>query len=191
MQLSYSPPIESIDAVITWVDGIEPAYQEKLSHYLSQNTVHSEASAKTRFHQIGELEYCITSLFRFAPWLRTIYIVTDNQIPPLLSKLAGTCYEHKVRLIDHKVIFSGFDNFLPTFNSRTIETLLWRIPELSEKFLYLNDDFVLVKPVLPKDFFKIVMSCYGVDGKNFIRKNCLIASVLKLELLGKQSCLMN
>lgn len=155
MQFSHSPSTESIDAVITWVDGIEPAYKEKLSHYLSQNPlVHPEASAKTRFCQIGELEYCITSLFRFAPWLRNIYIVTDNQIPPFLGKLTGTSYEHKVHVIDHKVIFSGFDNFLPTFNSLTIETLLWRIPGLSEKFLYLNDDFVLIRPVSPENFFQ-------------------------------------
>ncbi|STX36863.1 stealth family protein [Legionella feeleii] len=155
MQFSYSPPTESIDAVITWVDGDDPAYQEKLAYYLSQTTlVHPEATAKTRFCQAGELEYCVTSLFRFAPWLRNIYIVTDNQIPPLLDKLAGTSYENKVHLIDHKVIFSGFEHFLPTFNSLTIETLLWRIPGLSERFLYLNDDFVLVNPVSPTNFFR-------------------------------------
>ncbi|STX36862.1 stealth family protein [Legionella feeleii] len=146
---------DPIDAVITWVDGNEPAYQEKLAHYLSQTRwVHPEATAKTRFCQIGELEYCVTSLFRFAPWLRNIYIVTDNQIPALLGKLGGTCYENKVYLIDHKVIFSGFENFLPTFNSKTIGSLLWQIPGLSEKFIYFNDDCFLIKPVSPTDFFQ-------------------------------------
>ncbi len=42
---------------------------------------------------------------------------------------------------------------LPTFSSPAIETHLHRIPNLSKKFLYLNDDILFGKPVFPEDFY--------------------------------------
>jgi hypothetical protein len=42
---------------------------------------------------------------------------------------------------------------LPTFNSLAIETMLWRIEGLADRFLYFNDDMMLVGPVEPTDFF--------------------------------------
>ena len=42
---------------------------------------------------------------------------------------------------------------LPTFNSYAIETMLWRIEGLADRFLYFNDDMMLVGPVEPTDFF--------------------------------------
>ena len=42
---------------------------------------------------------------------------------------------------------------MPTFNSLAIETMLWRIEGLADRFLYFNDDMMLVGPVEPTDFF--------------------------------------
>jgi hypothetical protein len=146
---------QPIDAVITWVDGSDPAHAARLAAYLQEIGGQRPASAHpTRFNDAGELEYCVTSILRFAPWLRTIHIVTDRQVPPLLGKLRGTSYEGKVRVVDHRDIFVGHEQHLPTFNSRAIITALWRIPELAEQFLFFNDDFVLLQPVAPTDFFR-------------------------------------
>ena len=41
---------------------------------------------------------------------------------------------------------------LPTFNSHVIESYLHRIPDLAEHFVYLNDDFFVMRP-LPKAHF--------------------------------------
>ena len=143
-----------IDAVITWVDGEDPKHQEKLGAYLRSIGGERPVTAHpTRFHNAGEIEYCIVSLLRFAPWIRTIFIVTDGQTPHFISSLHGTAYEHRVKIVDHKTIFKGFEAHLPTFNIRSIMTVLWRIPELADQFIFLNDDFVIIQPVLPKDFF--------------------------------------
>jgi hypothetical protein len=144
-----------IDAVITWVDGNDPLHEKKLTDYLaSQGIQRPEAAAPTRFNQRGELDYCVWSLLRFAPWLRTIFIVTDNQTPPIIEQLLGTPYENKIKLIDHRTIFSDYETALPTFNSLTIECMLWRIEGLSEQFIYLNDDCALIRPMSPRDFFR-------------------------------------
>lgn len=42
---------------------------------------------------------------------------------------------------------------LPTFSSPSIETHIHRIPGLSQKFIYLNDDVMFGKDVWPDDFY--------------------------------------
>lgn len=146
---------EPVDAVITWVDGRCLVHQEKLNAYLVQQGIHaSKAAAPTRFHSCGEIDYCVESLLRFAPWIRTIFIVTDAQTPNIINRLAHKLPAGKLQLIDHRLIFSGFEHCLPTFNSLSIESVLWRIPGLSERFIYLNDDCALIRPVNLNDFFR-------------------------------------
>ena len=43
--------------------------------------------------------------------------------------------------------------YLPTFNSRTIEMFIHRIPDLDERFLYFNDDMFPLLPCDEGDFF--------------------------------------
>ncbi|RYY76548.1 MAG: capsular biosynthesis protein [Gammaproteobacteria bacterium] len=146
---------DPVDAVIMWVDGSDPAHAEKLNIYLGcKGLARLGAASKARFNHAGELDYCVTSLLKFAPWLRTIFIVTDNQRPELLGKLEGTLFAGRVKLIDHKIIFAGYENYLPSFNSMAISSLLWRIPDIAENFIYFNDDFMLIRPVFPVDFFR-------------------------------------
>lgn len=144
----------SIDAVITWVDGQDPKHIKKRHAALKSEAITTQEGIDvTRFDQYNELTYCIHSIFKFAPWIRTIFIVTDDQVPPIMEELRGSEYEKRVVLVDHTQIFEGFEQYLPTFNSLTIESFLWRIHGLSEHFIYFNDDFFLMQPVLPEDFF--------------------------------------
>jgi hypothetical protein len=68
-----------------------------------------------------------------------------------------------MEIVDHKVIFRGYEEYIPTFNSISIESMTWRIPGLSEHYIEFNDDLILAAPTQPEDFFtedgKVV--CYG------------------------------
>lgn len=144
-----------IDAVITWVDGADPKHAAKLNAYLATlGGKRPRAASPMRFHHSGELDYCVASLLRFAPWIRTIYIVTDEQVPPLMETLKGSSFEDRIKVIDHREIFSGYEEHLPSFNSMSITSMLWRIPGLAEHFIFFNDDFALLHPVTPEDFFR-------------------------------------
>lgn len=151
-----------IDAVITWVDGNDPAHRARLDKLLAATGGARPPTARaTRFNDAGEIDYCVASILRHAPWFRRIHIVVDRQVPALMATLAGTPLADRVRLVDHREIFAGFERHLPTFNSRAIITALWRIPELAERFVYFNDDFMLLRPVRASDFFR--------DGKVVLR----------------------
>jgi hypothetical protein len=153
----------AIDAVITWVDGRDPAHAARLAAFLGDSGKARPAAAHpTRFDDAGEIEWCLASIVRHAPWIRRVHIVTDQQVPPLMARLAGTAWADRVRVVDHRTTFAGHEANLPTFNSRAIITTLWRIPDLADRFVYFNDDFVLLRPVAADDFFR-------ADGRRVLR----------------------
>ncbi|HET9032448.1 MAG TPA: stealth family protein [Dokdonella sp.] len=145
----------TIDAVITWVDGADPAHRKKLDAWLAQSGNKRPASAdRTRFNDAGEIDWCIRSILRFAPWFRKIHVVVDGQVPAILDRLRDSQFGERFNVVDHREIFAGFEQHLPTFNSRSIITMLWRIQGLAENFVYFNDDMFLLRAVNPEDFFR-------------------------------------
>lgn len=154
-----------IDAVITWVDGDDPRHKAKREAYASGKMLAvDDVAGSTRFRSIGEIAYCVASINRFAPWIRKIYIVTDEQNPGIDEFLKVQFPEGCIpmEIVDHKVIFRGYEQYLPTFNSIALESMTWRIPGLSEHFIEFNDDLLLTAPVEPTDFFRgDSLVCYG------------------------------
>lgn len=150
-----------MDIVIPWVDGSDPRHQSKRESYLPhQNDVLEEAVMPHRWRDNGELQFCLASIERHAPWVGRIFIVTDEQTPGKMGHLLWKT-RRKIEIIDHTVIFHGYEDALPTFNSLSIGCVAWRIPDLSDEFILLNDDLFFAGQVQPEDFF--------VDGKAVLR----------------------
>jgi hypothetical protein len=138
----------AVDAVYTWVDGDDPRWRERMTAARdAHQTVRDDAVGPQRFTDRGELRHSLRSLAYFAPWLRRIYLVTDDQVPDWLDAA-----HPRVTVISHREIF-GEAGRLPTFNSHAIESRLHHIPGLAEHFLYLNDDMFLGRPLAPTAFF--------------------------------------
>lgn len=149
-----------IDAVYTWVNSSDPKWQS-LYDQKNKETLdgeHASARSSARFYSRDELYYSIKSLNKYAPWVRTIYVVSNCEPPEWLDDF------HGVRYVDHQTIFPDLAD-LPTFNSHAIETAIHRIKGLSERFLYLNDDVFLCQPMRPEDFF------WGENGIYFFPSN--------------------
>lgn len=144
-----------IDAVFTWVNGQDPTHQKKRQAWESKTqdaSLDSHACHETRFNNCDELYYSVQLARQNMPWLNRIFIITDQQHPSWLS--ASVQARLNVTIIDHQTIFVNDDQaFLPTFNSRSIELMLGKIPHLSDYFIYLNDDMFVVSPCQPSDFF--------------------------------------
>jgi hypothetical protein len=87
-----------------------------------------------RFRSFDELRYSLRSAWQYVPYWRTIYIVSDGQVPDWIDRA-----DERIRFVDHREIFSD-PSVLPTFNSHAIESQLHHIDGLAEHYLYLNDD---------------------------------------------------
>ena len=155
-----------IDIVLPWVDGDDPVLNSRRMSYMNNGAEakHEDVAGSSRYKSLGEIQYCIASINIFAPFVRKIFIVTDGQDPklePYLNKLFPGGHI-PIEIVDHKVIFKGYEQYLPVFNSRAIETLIWKIPGLSERFILMNDDFLFIRKTTEEDFFRGEKSvCYA------------------------------
>ncbi len=146
----------TIDAVITWVDGQDPRHIAKRNQIIDVHDTKAQRSATRALGSVDEITYCVESIIRYAPFIRTIFIVTDEQVPEIYH-----AHPDRIKIIDHKEIFRDYEQVLPTINIFSIECMLYRIQGLAENFIYFNDDFFLVKPTRPEDWF--------IDGLPVIR----------------------
>jgi hypothetical protein len=139
-----------IDAVYTWVDGSDPVWIARRDEALAEGgrPAHRQAANDSRFYSRDELRYSLRSLEAYAPWIRTVWLVTDDQVPDWLNRA-----HPRLRVVSHRELF-GDRGRLPTFNSHAIETQLHRIEGLAEHFLYFNDDVFLGRPLTPLHFFE-------------------------------------
>ncbi len=143
----YPQPIDSecrfdVDIVYTWVNHDDPEWRALIARFRNLDEVDWE-----RYRDNDELRYSMRSIDRFAPWVRTIFVVTNCGRPAWLA-------EHpRVRWVPHEAVFPASEHYLPTFNSHAIESCLMRIDGLSEHFVYMNDDVFMGMPIAKSDLF--------------------------------------
>lgn len=142
-----------IDFVITWVDGSDPEWQAVYrEHKAKVSGVPVEAISQHRFRDWDNLRFWFRSVEKFCPWVNAIHFVTCGHFPEWLR------LDHpKLNIVRHEDIIPG--QFLPTFNSRVIEIYLHKIRGLSDRFVYFNDDFFVVRETGPEYYFVNGLPC--------------------------------
>jgi len=124
-----------------------------------------------RYRSWGTEELLIRCVRKFMPWVRHIFILLarDSQVQPWMVE---ACESLGARIVFHRDFIP--EKYLPTFNSRAMEMFLHRIPGLSERFLYGNDDMIPLSPLAEEDFFvgewpcqHMYMKDYPADPNNF------------------------
>jgi hypothetical protein len=154
---------KNIDVVIAWVDGADVNHVKKRQAFSNKPI----DLGSVRYSDNGEIYYCIASLLKYAKFFNKIYLVTDKQVPKYLKNFfdEGICEKNKIHVVDHEEIFSGYEHHLPTFNSLSIESMLWRIPGLSDNYVYMNDDFFINQGLDPEYLFDndmpVLRGCYS------------------------------
>lgn len=131
-----------IDIILPWVDDSDEHWREKKNKYFPDNDLENAQ----RYRDFGTLKYVLRSIDRNAPYIRKIFLLTDNQIPEWLDT-----NNNKIEIVDHKQFISPQN--LPTFNSNAIELNSYKIKNLSEHFIVFNDDTLILKKTKPIDFF--------------------------------------
>lgn len=101
---------ENIDFVFLYVDGQDPKHIDKKNKYFKNTKDNVDFNPNVRYENIGEIKYSVNSIIKNLSWINKIYIITDEQIPPINQELIKS---GKVIIIDHKQIIP--QKYLPTF----------------------------------------------------------------------------
>ena len=140
--------MEKIDLVVPYVDANDPEWQKLYNKYNPSEEKNEQTNALSRFRGQGDFfKYFFRCLDKNLHWLNKVHLLVQSksQIPSWLDTT-------KLHIVLHEEFIP--QEYLPTFNSTCIEMFLYRIPELSEHFIYANDDTFAIKPLKPEDFFK-------------------------------------
>ena len=167
-----------MDYVFPYVDCEDPVWREQYRQ--ANNCISMDES---RFRPFGTLRYVFRGIAKNMPFIdRVVLIVSsESQVPAWVNR-------EKVRIVTHKEFMPA--EHLPTFSSSAIESDMWRIDGLSERFIYGNDDIFPLKPMAEEDFFQgkkprltFVASDYRV--KNVFRKCCRRGMDMIADSLGQ------
>lgn len=141
---------DPVDVVIAWVDGDDSAWLEEKRKF--DPSVPLPSSAEHHFRDWGLLRYLFRGIESFMPWVRTVHFVTWGHLPAWLN-----VSNPKLHVVRHEDYIPS--EYLPTFNSHTIELNFHRIEGLSNKFVYFNDDMFALRPTEESDFFYEGLPC--------------------------------
>lgn len=169
------------DAVFLWVDGNDPKHQTKRYQYENgelSTTLHKNAMLPTRYKDNNEIWYSINCVRTNASWVNRIFLVTDEQRPAWLSE--ATAKRLDISIVDHTTLFRNHLEHLPTFNSSTIETIIHKIPDISNEFIYLNDDFFIINPTTKNDYFSAETPIFQGEPRSTKKQNALIRNIKKI-----------
>jgi len=158
--------MEKIDFVLPWVDGDEPKWKKIRDQYKNTDTIKKDSNSNARFRDMETLKYTLRAIEKNCPWYNKIFLITKGYSPEWLN------VDHeRIELISEEELFID-KSHLPVFSSVAIEMNLVNLKNLSEKFVYMNDDFIIFNKINPSRFF--------IDNKpvdflshNFIPRNKL------------------
>lgn len=142
-----------IDVVIPWVDPTDKEWQASKNKFLKDLNNDKVDNSENRFRDWDNFKYVFRGIDKFMPWVHKIYLITCGQVPDWMNKEA----DDRLVIVNHSDYIPK--EYLPTFSSHPIELNLHRIKELSEHFIYLNDDFFVINETSPEDFFVDGLPC--------------------------------
>jgi hypothetical protein len=156
-----------MDAVITYVNGSDKLWINNYNKYVKKPI------EEARYRDWGTLPYLIKGIRKFMPFIDKIFLVVSgvSQVPENIDLT-------DVRLVYHNMIIP--ERYLPCFNSCTIEMFLHNISDLSNEFIYFNDDTFVIGPVKETDFF--------VNGKPVLNPHLITMSPFDTFRVFQENC---
>ncbi|AWR59994.1 TPA: stealth family protein [Proteus mirabilis] len=134
---------KKIDFVIPWLDPTDPEWIKSYNEYSIDDKILED---NPRFRDWDNLHYWFRGIDRFAPWVNKIHFITYGHLPSWLN-----VNHPKLNIVNHTDYIDP--SYLPTFSSHVLELNMHNIPDLSENFVYFNDDTFLINDISPSFYF--------------------------------------
>ena len=149
-------PIDYVVPMVFHDDKLWQADFVKYGHRYDENNL----TDFVRWRSWGTERLLIRCVKKFMPFVRNIYVLLARE-----SQKQGWMDDEGVTVVYHRDFMPSWA--LPTFNSCAIEMFLHRIPGISERFLYGNDDMFPLSPLTESNFFEGSVPCLHHGEKPF------------------------
>lgn len=129
----------SVDLVYLWTNSSGSSVQNENGNCLSSSLL------KEKSQDNWELLFFLRSINQNLPWIRKIFLITDQKIPLWLQP------NEKIHIVSPEEIVPV--EFIPSVALGATEFFVDKIPGLSEHFLYLRGNIYIIEGLDKKYFF--------------------------------------
>lgn len=129
-----------IDIIIPWLNPNDSWYNEYKKYAKNEHP--------GRVRDLGIFKYLLRSISKNCPWVNKVFVVLydETQKPEWLNE------GKKLKVIYHKDFIPK--KYLPNFNSVLTDMHFSFIEELSDNFIFMNDDMIFMKPTPESMYFE-------------------------------------
>lgn len=154
-----------IDIVMPFYNDSDEKWRNVCKTYMKEeNNNDRQVVGDERYRDWECLKYWFRGVENNCPWVNKVFLIvaSDTQIPNWLN-----INHPKLRIVYHRD-FIPWD-LLPTFNTFTIENYICKIKDLSDNYIYCNDDYFFLNPISPNMFFVDNYPVYRDNAKELIK----------------------
>lgn len=138
-----------IDIVIPYYNDKDEIWRKVLREYMQkENSNDRQVIGDERYRDWDCFKYWFRCVENNCKWVNKVFLLLANesQIPDWLNT-----NNPKLRIVYHREFIPK--ELLPTFNTFTIENFICKIKDLSNNYIYCNDDYYFLNPVSKHLFF--------------------------------------
>ena len=152
---------KNIDFVFPYVTSDDVLWQQLYKNALT-GSESDWAAGVERFRDNGMLKYVFRSIETHMPWVNKVHMIVmaDSQVPSWINR-------EEVDIITHDEFIPK--EFLPTFNSCTIDMFISKLPRVSNNFIFSNDDLITFKDLPSTYFFHGSRPVYNINLRDYVK----------------------
>ena len=138
-----------IDIVIPFYNDYDEKWRNVLNKYMvEENSDDRQVTGEERYRDWDCFKYWFRCVEKNCKWVNKVFLLvaSKTQVPKWLKTK-----NPKLRIVLHEEFIPK--ELLPTFNTFTIEVFINKIKDLSDNYVYCNDDFYFLNPTEKEMFF--------------------------------------
>lgn len=149
-----------IDFIFPYVDNEDPIWDKEYRKWCPNKSENPNmwAVGPERFRGNDLLRYMFRSVAKNMPWINKMHMIVmcETQVPSWVNR-------NTVNIIYHKDFIPS--QLLPTFNSTCIEMFIQNIENLSNYYIYSNDDIYFIDSIKESDVFVNKVPIFGLTKR--------------------------
>ena len=138
-----------IDIVVPFYNDSDKEWKKVLYECMEkENSTDRQVTGEERYRDWENFKYFFRGIEENCKWVNKVFLIvaSESQIPEWLDR-----NNPKLRIVLHEEFIPK--ELLPTFNTMTIELYISKIKDLSNNFVYCNDDYFFLNKTDAEMFF--------------------------------------